>query len=170
MTEKTKVLDSVVAAGDKAWQIMKDGAPVSSASSKFVHAIPKSLSPSDPTYAGRYDNPSIITFGFVDGLGFDVVRGKIKCMFRHSGTHESVPGLFVANFSLSDNGTDVRAFGFCEVAATLSGAPVKVGKKGDNPIWAVTIQVSAHYGQKYGNRTRRSWNVTARSDGKCVVR
>ncbi|MEL6218715.1 MAG: hypothetical protein AAFW65_08725 [Pseudomonadota bacterium] len=169
MGDKAKIIDSVVAAGDKAWSIMKDGAPVSGAESKFLAAVPKGMSPSDPIYNGRYDKASGITFGFVDGFGLDVIRGKLKIMFRHSGKVEGSPGLFVTDFSISDNGTHVRAFGYCEVKATLTGTPTKVGMSGQDPIWSITLKVEAHYGQKYGNRARRSWNVTARGDGKCVI-
>lgn len=136
------------AVGSAAWDIVKEGANVSSTSS-FTGAIPSDLKFTDLWgWKSRSGTWGLL----IENLWtFDVIDVKLKFSFDYNGQSDKYPGaLFINNFTVYCTSADVWTPYTCSISAKLSGKPKNVGSK-TKVIAAVPLQIK----QVYGNFTRK---------------
>lgn len=164
MGGKTDVVDSAVNTGKAAWDIIKDGKPISSAKSSICNAIPKGSKPRD--LAGWKNKTGKWSFGMVNGFNSQVLDVELTWSFWHSGKLKDGPGLFVNDFCVYATKCDVEWTRNCAVNASVQGNPMNLGSH-DKPVLSIMVLVTATYGGFLDSFTN-TWRVRACGDGRLI--
>ena len=161
----TKVVDSIVNALDKAWTIVKDNKPDSSAKSSFCQAVPANI-PFNELY--DWKSASTSWSWIKENLaGINVVEAEFQLDYLWNGQTDGVRGLFLNNYNVWCKSIDV-AWGFTvNVDATVSGNAFNSGTK-EAPVGAIPLLISAQVKGVFQSKAK-TWKVTCHGNQKREV-
>ncbi|MCX7561845.1 hypothetical protein OS190_19970 [Sulfitobacter sp. F26204] len=166
MTDTTDAIDSAVNTGKAAWDIIKDGKPISSAKSSICNAIPKGAAPRE--LAGWKNKTGKWGFQAVNGFNSTVIDVELSYSFWSNGKLADKEGLFVNDFCVYATKCDVEWTRNCAVNASVQGSPMNLGTH-KKPILSIMVLVTATYGGFLDSMTK-TWRVRACGDGKLIKR
>ena len=161
----TKVVDSIVNGLDKAWTIIKDNKPDSSAKSSFCQAVPGNI-PFNELYDWKSGSTS---WPWIKEnlVGTNVVEAEFQLDYLWNGRTDSVRGLFLNNYNVWCKSIDV-AWGFTvNVDATVSGSPFNSGTR-DAPVGAIPLLISAQVKGVFQSKAK-TWKITCHGNKKLEV-
>jgi hypothetical protein len=161
----TKVVDSIVNALDKAWTIIKDNKPDSSAKTSFCQAVPANI-PFNELYDWKSNSQS---WSWIKEnlAGMKVVEAEFHLDYLWNGQTDSVRGLFLNNYNVWCKSIDV-AWGFTvNVDATVSGNAYNSGSR-DAPVGAIPLLISAQVKGVFQSKAT-TWKVTCHGNKKLEV-
>lgn len=161
-----EAFNGVVNAANTAWDIIKDGKPQTTASSKYCEAVPKDLKFTD--LAGWKEHSQTWKYSFKNKMGVTCYECEFTLSFQHSGTTDKVPGQFLTNFNIFCKKSDV-VWGYTVNAnASVSGKPFNSGSK-TAPIGAIPLQFSFTVETPFWSDTQ-GFQATAHGNGALEVK
>jgi hypothetical protein len=154
------VAGTIINALDKAWSIVKDGAPQSSAKRSACQAVPDNVKFTD--LSGWQQRSTEWQYKRTNGFGVDTVVLDFHLSYRYGGQTDSVAGVFL---------TDYGVYADAEV---LWGYSVDVDANARNPfnsgsktsaVGAIELLVTVQSKTVLENITK-NWQITCHGNGK----
>jgi hypothetical protein len=147
----------------KAWEIVKDGKPVSSAKGIFCQAMPENHAFTE--FAGWKTTSKMHTISQYNQAGTEVVFAILKFDFMWGGQIKGVPGMWLTNFNAWCSNSEVKNQWKLNIDATVAGPPFNAAGGGAPPIGGITLEVSWEIGTFMDSGTE-AMKITATGDGK----
>ncbi|HEX3744333.1 MAG TPA: hypothetical protein VHW09_10400 [Bryobacteraceae bacterium] len=153
--------DTIINGLDKAWAIVKDNKPDSSAKTSFCQAIPGKI-PFNELYGWKNESMPF-SYELKNKLGITVIDVQLQLDCLWYGQSTKARGLFLNNFNVWCKSCDVEWGWTLNIDATVSGNAFNSGSK-DAPVGAIPLIVSVQAKTMLINTTK-SWKFTCHGNG-----
>lgn len=139
LTDWTVVVDQIINAGKKIWQIVEAGKPVANLSLNTANALPRGLGCWMDLQEWKAPESRVYRVQYANAFGANVVSFAFRVNFTHGGALDGI-GKYVTNATIMPAALDV-SWGFTFNADVSVPSVVNMGTK-KNPVGAVQLVVN----------------------------
>jgi hypothetical protein len=151
---------AIVNALDKAWQIVKDGAPQSSAKRSACQAVPDNVAFTD--LYGWQQRATEWQYKATNKLGIDTVVLDFKLSYRYGGQTDAFPGVFLTDYGVYADAEVLWGYSV-DVDANARNPHNSGGR--DSAVGAIELLLSVQTKTVLKNATT-NWQITCHGNGK----
>jgi hypothetical protein len=154
------VAGAIINGLDKAWSIVKDGAPQSSAKRSACQAVPDNVKFTD--LSGWQQRSAEWKYKRTNLLGVDTVKLDFHLSYRFGGQTSSVPGVFLTDYGVYADAEVL--WGYSVDVDANARNPFNSGSR-DSAVGAIELLLTVQSKTVLENITK-NWQITCHGNGK----